>query len=84
MLALRIPMQGWERCTGVRWALDRYEMHDFSELQVAIAVKADAGTVHTYYAYLERDHMSDDELMIKIDDKGEVPLYRRILFCNWK
>lgn len=84
VLAMRIPMAAWERSEGIRWAHDRYELHDFSELQVAISIEADATTAHTYYAHIEKDHLKGDKTRVRIDDKGEVPLYRRVLLSNWK
>ena len=84
VLAMRVPMRAWERSEGIRWAHDRYELHDFSEIQVAISVKGDANTVHNYYAYLEKDHLKGDKIRVRIDDKGEVPLYRKVLIENWK
>ena len=84
VLAMRIPMQAWERSEGIRWAHDRYELHDFSQIQVAISVKASADRVHNYYALLEKDHLKGDKIRVRIDDKGEVPLYRQILMSNWK
>ncbi|MCP3920924.1 MAG: hypothetical protein GY711_35800 [bacterium] len=84
VLGMRVPMRAWERRTGWKWALDQFQKHDFSELQVAITIKFDAEIAHTYYAYLKRDHMAGDKLTVKLDDRGEVPLYRQLLLSNWK
>ena len=84
VLGMRIPMRKWERWTGIRWAHDHYQMIDESSLQVAVVVDAGKGQAHVYYAHLKMDHQVGDDISIKLDDRGEVPAYRKLLTKNFK
>ena len=63
-------------------ALDHFQLIDESSLQVAILVKGDKASAHIYYAHLKKDHQSQDRVTVLLDDKGEVPLYRKVLLSK--
>ena len=84
VLGMRIPMRKWERWTGIRWAHDHYQLIDESSLQVAIVVDAGKGQAHIYYAHLKMDHQAGDDISIKLDDRGDVPAYRKLLRKNFE
>ena len=84
VLGLRIPMNAWERRTGWKFALDEFQKHDYSEMQVAIVVKRNSEQATVYYAYLKKDHLSGDRIKVTLDDKsGEDATYRQLLLENW-
>lgn len=84
ILGICIPTNEWERTTEWRLQNTTWYKVDYSWLQARIGVKGAGPEATIYIVNIYKDHMKNDAINYKLDDKMDVPVQRRMLAENWK
>ncbi|MEB3196472.1 MAG: hypothetical protein VKP62_04640 [Candidatus Sericytochromatia bacterium] len=82
ILAIRFPKAAWKRDSELKRNATNWYKTDVSSLVVYVVVKTSATLATVYPAYLNKDHMQGDELLVGVNTKGDSYVHEEMLIKN--